>query len=204
MGLSAHFTPEQSLMGVPELRCNPFGGRIVELFSGDGSGELDFTQFLHMLAVFSPRATAEAKMVWAFALWDFDGEERWLGGMLRVMGWGGSAAVQLHQASAAAAATSPVLRSPQLASPSLPLLGCCCPWGTGDDLIGNDDICKGLTLLTNARIAYLDGGDGWAEATAQVWRPDLPPACSCVTACRTRWCTPTAMCRTFGPAICAP
>lgn len=63
----------QDLINIPELRCNPFAGRIVELFSGDGSGTLNFSQFLHMLAVFSSRARSETKTVWAFALWDFDG-----------------------------------------------------------------------------------------------------------------------------------
>lgn len=63
----------QDLVSIPELRCNPFAGRIVEVFSGDGSGTLNFSQFLHMLAVFSPRARNETKTVWAFALWDFDG-----------------------------------------------------------------------------------------------------------------------------------
>jgi hypothetical protein len=58
---------------VKELLYNPFTPRIVELFSGDGSGRLDFQRFLHMMSVFSSRASAEAKIVWAFALWDFDG-----------------------------------------------------------------------------------------------------------------------------------
>ena len=63
----------QELIQVRELLYNPFTPRIVELFSGDGSGRLDFQRFLHMMSVFSSRASAEAKVVWAFALWDFDG-----------------------------------------------------------------------------------------------------------------------------------
>ena len=58
---------------MPELRCNPFAARIVELFSEDGSGELDFQKVVNLFSVFSPRATAETKVVWAFAIWDFDG-----------------------------------------------------------------------------------------------------------------------------------
>ncbi len=68
--------PLQELIQVKELLYNPFTPRIVELFSGDGSGRLDFQQFLHMMSVFSSRASAEAKVVWAFALWDFDGKRR--------------------------------------------------------------------------------------------------------------------------------
>ena len=58
---------------MPKLRCNPFAARIVELFSEDGSGELDFQKVVNLFSVFSPRATAETKVVWAFAIWDFDG-----------------------------------------------------------------------------------------------------------------------------------
>ena len=57
-----------------ELRCNPFAARIVELFSEDGSGEIDFQKFINIFSVFSSRATVDTKMVWAFAIWDFDGE----------------------------------------------------------------------------------------------------------------------------------
>ncbi|KAK9845378.1 hypothetical protein WJX81_005018 [Elliptochloris bilobata] len=63
------------LLKVPELRCNPFAARIVELFSEDGSGELDFQKVVNLFSVFSPRATAETKVVWAFAVWDFDGDD---------------------------------------------------------------------------------------------------------------------------------
>ena len=57
-----------------ELKCNPFGARIVELFSEDGSGTINFQNFMNIFSVFSPRATVDTKMVWAFAIWDFDGE----------------------------------------------------------------------------------------------------------------------------------
>ncbi len=56
-----------------ELKCNPFGSRIVELFSEDGSGTINFQNFINIFSVFSPRATVDTKMVWAFAIWDFDG-----------------------------------------------------------------------------------------------------------------------------------
>ena len=56
-----------------EFKCNPFASRIVELFSEDGSGVISFQKFINIFSVFSPRATAETKTVWAFAIWDFDG-----------------------------------------------------------------------------------------------------------------------------------
>lgn len=64
----------QEMLKVDELRCNPFAARIVELFSEDGSGVINFQKFVNIFSVFSPNATTETKMVWAFAIWDFDGE----------------------------------------------------------------------------------------------------------------------------------
>ena len=69
-----HSGPLQEMLKVDELRCNPFAARIVELFSEDGSGEIDFQKFINIFSVFSSRATVDTKMVWAFAIWDFDGE----------------------------------------------------------------------------------------------------------------------------------
>lgn len=63
----------QEMLNVDEFKCNPFAARIVELFSEDGSGVISFQKFINIFSVFSPRATAETKSVWAFAVWDFDG-----------------------------------------------------------------------------------------------------------------------------------
>lgn len=66
---------QQEMLKVDELKCNPFAARIVELFSENGSGEINFQKFVNIFSVFSPRATQETKMVWAFAIWDFDGDQ---------------------------------------------------------------------------------------------------------------------------------
>lgn len=65
----------QETARVDELRCNPFSARIVYLFSEDGSGELTFQKFINMMSVFSGRTSRQTKAVWAFALWDFDGDD---------------------------------------------------------------------------------------------------------------------------------
>lgn len=65
----------QETSKVDELRCNPFSARIVYMFSEDGSGQLTFQKFINMMSVFSGRTSKQTKAVWAFALWDFDGEE---------------------------------------------------------------------------------------------------------------------------------
>ncbi|BBM98441.1 hypothetical protein Mp_1g13580 [Marchantia polymorpha subsp. ruderalis] len=63
------------LIQVEQMRANPFASRICELFSEDGSGVLTFENFLNMMAVFSFHTRPEVKMVWAFAMWDFDGDD---------------------------------------------------------------------------------------------------------------------------------
>jgi len=71
--MSTKFIMLQEMLNVDEFKCNPFASRIVELFSEDGSGIISFQKFINIFSVFSPRATAETKTVWAFAVWDFDG-----------------------------------------------------------------------------------------------------------------------------------
>ena len=71
--MSTNFIMLQEMLNVDEFKCNPFASRIVELFSEDGSGVISFQKFINIFSVFSPRATAETKTVWAFAVWDFDG-----------------------------------------------------------------------------------------------------------------------------------
>ena len=65
----------QECLAVDELRANPFAPRICELFSEDGSGSLTFTNFLDMKSAFSKKASPDVRVVWAFALWDFDGDD---------------------------------------------------------------------------------------------------------------------------------
>ena len=73
----------QELRALPELRANPFAKRLCELFSEDGSGQLTFVRFVSMMGIFSNRTSLESKIIWAFAIWDFDGEEA-LNGHARV------------------------------------------------------------------------------------------------------------------------
>lgn len=65
----------EECLAVDELRANPFAPRICELFSEDGSGSLTFTNFLDMKSAFSKKASPDVRIVWAFALWDFDGDD---------------------------------------------------------------------------------------------------------------------------------
>ena len=45
------------------------------VFSEDGTGKLDFQKFLNVTLTFSRQTPAERKMIWIYALWDFDGDD---------------------------------------------------------------------------------------------------------------------------------
>ncbi|GMH44982.1 hypothetical protein BSKO_12939 [Bryopsis sp. KO-2023] len=65
----------QELCTLPELRANPFGPRMCLLFSETGCGQLTFFQFINMMGIFCERTSLELKTIWAFAIWDFDGDD---------------------------------------------------------------------------------------------------------------------------------
>ena len=45
------------------------------MFSDDGTGKLTFKNFLELFAVFSPQANFDVKVIFLFAIWDFDGAQ---------------------------------------------------------------------------------------------------------------------------------
>lgn len=59
---------------MPELKENPFCERICQVFSEDGSGDMSFDDFLDMFSVFSEAAPRDIKCVYAFRIYDFDGD----------------------------------------------------------------------------------------------------------------------------------
>lgn len=63
----------QELCTLPEIRANPFARRLCRLFSEDGSETLTFRQFVNLIGIFCERTNLDTKIVWAFAMWDFDG-----------------------------------------------------------------------------------------------------------------------------------
>ena len=68
--------PFRVALEMPEIVANPFGPRICEVFSGDGSGNLAFADLVNLVATLKYSSDPEEKMVWLFALWDFDGDDR--------------------------------------------------------------------------------------------------------------------------------
>ncbi|KAH9513302.1 Calcium and integrin-binding member 2 [Bulinus truncatus] len=66
--------PVDKIENIPELKENPFRRRICKVFSRDNSGNLTFEDFLNMFSVFSESAPKEVKAVYAFKVYDFDGD----------------------------------------------------------------------------------------------------------------------------------
>ncbi|KAK3097113.1 hypothetical protein FSP39_006498 [Pinctada imbricata] len=66
--------PYSQIEKMAEIKENPFRQRICEVFSEDGSGDLTFDDFLDMFSVFSEAAPRDIKTVYAFKIYDFDGD----------------------------------------------------------------------------------------------------------------------------------
>ncbi|GBM78740.1 Calcium and integrin-binding family member 3 [Araneus ventricosus] len=67
--------PLEKVEKMPELKENPFRQRICKVFSNDGSGNLTFDDFLDMFSVFSEQAPRNVKQVYAFKIYDYDGDQ---------------------------------------------------------------------------------------------------------------------------------
>ncbi|XP_071438584.1 calcium and integrin-binding family member 2 [Hetaerina americana] len=67
--------PREKMETLQELRENPFRRRICEVFSRDGSGDMTFEDFLDLLSVFSEQAPRDIKVLYAFRIYDFDGDD---------------------------------------------------------------------------------------------------------------------------------
>jgi len=58
---------------VEELGVNPFGDRILQVFSDD-KPYMEFEDFLNMMSIMSPKCPTEVKAKWAFKVYDFDSD----------------------------------------------------------------------------------------------------------------------------------
>jgi Ca2+-binding EF-hand superfamily protein len=65
---------KDKVAALPEFNNNPFVGRLAETFSIDGSGDLDFDEFLDMFHALSPKAERSVKILTMFRVYDFDGD----------------------------------------------------------------------------------------------------------------------------------
>jgi len=67
--------PLELIVGMPELRVNPFRRRLCRAFSPRDDGSLTFEDFLDMMSVMSDRAPKSLKTEYAFRVYDFDEDD---------------------------------------------------------------------------------------------------------------------------------
>ena len=64
----------KELMVLPELKSNPLTERVLEVFDTDSSGELELTEFIVGMAQFSTETDIEARLRFAFRIYDLDND----------------------------------------------------------------------------------------------------------------------------------
>jgi len=64
----------QELLALPELQNNPLVKRVADVFDKDGSGDVDFTEFLQGLSTFGSKVEKTEKLRFAFQIYDVDGD----------------------------------------------------------------------------------------------------------------------------------
>nr|CAB93677.1 calcineurin B [Schistosoma mansoni] len=62
----------KEFMSLPELQQNPLVARVIEIFDTDGNGEVDFKEFINGMSQFSAKGEKEAKLKFAFKIYDMD------------------------------------------------------------------------------------------------------------------------------------
>lgn len=65
---------KEELLNLPELAANPFKERLLDVFSDNGDGNMNFEQFLDMMSQLSSKAPLETKIDFAFKIYDFNGD----------------------------------------------------------------------------------------------------------------------------------
>lgn len=53
---------KHEFLAVPQIASNPLAQRMIAIFDGDGSGDVDFTEFIAGLNAFSGKGSKEEKM----------------------------------------------------------------------------------------------------------------------------------------------
>ncbi|VDN09610.1 unnamed protein product [Dibothriocephalus latus] len=62
----------EEFMSLPELQQNPLVSRVIDIFDTDGNGEVDFKEFIEGMSQFSVKGNKEAKLNFAFKIYDMD------------------------------------------------------------------------------------------------------------------------------------
>jgi len=64
----------EEFMMVPELQMNPLVARVAEIFDTDGDHLVSFEEFITGLAIFCVKGNEDAKLRFAFKVYDMDGD----------------------------------------------------------------------------------------------------------------------------------
>lgn len=64
----------QKIIEQPEFRCNPFAKQLCIAFSSDGTGNLNFDEYVDLYHVLSPKASQQVKVEVAFRVYDYDSD----------------------------------------------------------------------------------------------------------------------------------
>jgi len=64
----------EEFMSLPELQQNPLVQRVIDIFDEDESGEVDFKEFLQGVSQFSVKGDRNAKLKFAFRIYDLDND----------------------------------------------------------------------------------------------------------------------------------
>ena len=59
-------------MQIHDLQQNPLVQRVIDLFDQDGNGEVDFKEFIEGISQFSVKGDKQAKLKFAFKVYDMD------------------------------------------------------------------------------------------------------------------------------------
>eukprot|EP01135_Chromosphaera_perkinsii_P001275 Nk52_evm2s164 gene=Nk52_evmTU2s164 len=66
--------PTERLYEMPEFLMNPLTPKLLHFFDSSSTGQVEFTDFVTTLAVFSETGTVKEKTLFAFKLFDNDGD----------------------------------------------------------------------------------------------------------------------------------
>lgn len=63
---------KEEFMQIHDLQQNPLVQRVIDLFDQDGNGEIDFKEFIEGISQFSVKGDKQAKLKFAFKVYDMD------------------------------------------------------------------------------------------------------------------------------------
>jgi serine/threonine-protein phosphatase 2B regulatory subunit len=63
---------KEEFLSIPGVGSNPLASRLLETFDKDGSGDVDFQEFITGLSIFSTKGQKEDKLRFAFEIYDMD------------------------------------------------------------------------------------------------------------------------------------